>query len=374
MVLHRIIATGGHSGLGVVALRHFLRNPPSSLPPPYHIILYARDIKPTSAAQRVADEFNALQLALPDGDKGLVEVRAMDLASMSTVEREATRLRDELEAEVDGKKLSSAPQLKESGEGQIDIFFLNAAYATAKRTVVQAAPPPSSAVENKGEQPFELSALVNHYAHIFFLDILKDAILRGQRRTRIQLTGSGLHRRIPDPVSDVLAEHYDPTQEVHKSYGMVQHYGHSKFLQLVGTLALVDKLRALSPSKPIEVVYSQPGFIPNTGLSREGGLMTRIFMNYILPLLPISAVATLDQGGLSLCRAFSAKFDDLPQSEAFKPEGGRLPQAQSNVTFAHVINEVKGKNAKKAVLAKEDPRAHDAALKEKWWPKGCFEA
>ena len=251
--IRRIVATGGHSGLGLYALRALLRNPPSTLPPPYHIILYARSTTPNSAAVAAADELNAMQAGLPDkqGEGGLVEVRELDLAQLSSVKREAAKLQQELNAE---KSETLFNQVKANGQGQIDAFFLNAAIASSDFKVTQ-----------QGGKTYEETAFVNHFAPLFFLNELRSAIVEGSRRTRIVLTGSELHRRIKDPVAEVLTEHYDPAGSgpwdaaKGKKPGLMLHYGNSKFLQLVGALKLVDLLRALDSGKQIDVVYAQPG-------------------------------------------------------------------------------------------------------------------
>ena len=43
-----------------------------------------------------------------------------------------------------------------------------------------------------------------------------------------------------------------------------------------------------------------PGFVPNTGLSRHQGVRGRLFMRWVMPLLPLPFIATIDDGADAL--------------------------------------------------------------------------
>ena len=258
MTLHRLVATGGHSGLGFHALHTFLRSPPAHLPPPYHIILYARDVSAASASQQAVDELSALQLALPNGQQGCVEVRPWDLKSLKSAEEQGRKLAEELEAESNGKGASASNS--SSGDGQVDVFFLNAGIVAPPRSVIK---------DDRGDayqgKSYDEDVLVNHVAPLVFMDKVKEAILDGPRKTRIVFTGSGQHRKLKDPAAETLRAYFDQTipKDEQRDDGPIQSYSASKFVQLLGALELTDKLRKAMLTKEVEIVYAQPGEMLN---------------------------------------------------------------------------------------------------------------
>mmetsp|Transcript_6605 Transcript_6605/g.23344 ORF Transcript_6605/g.23344 Transcript_6605/m.23344 type:complete len:178 (-) Transcript_6605:299-832(-) len=52
-----------------------------------------------------------------------------------------------------------------------------------------------------------------------------------------------------------------------------------------------------------------PGFIPNTGLSRNQGLFGIFFMKYVMAILPFKFIATLEQG--ATCIEYVATAEEL---------------------------------------------------------------
>lgn len=166
----RIVATGCTSGLGVSAIRHILQTSPSTLPPPYHIILLGRTTSPSSPAVRTRDELSAIAAAIDVSGSGStessVDLVSCDLSSLTSVDEAA---KDIL------RKIKSPPQppaaggraWKEISPDRIDVLLLNAAVAKTTRTLVRAPAPTTNDADGvdslKDEQDqYEEMALVNH--------------------------------------------------------------------------------------------------------------------------------------------------------------------------------------------------------------------
>lgn len=277
----RIAATGGHSGLGLAALRAYIQQLKAKpQPEAVHIILFARAGHAHDIArqlQRSLDAANAHKGTAPP--PSLVEVRETDLESVQAIDTSMQQLVDELQVEVDdpAKAQWGPNNISFPAHGQIDILLLNAAVANSERRFVSDDRPAYAGVE------YEATALVNHYAALEMVKVLAPALMRrgGSSRVgvygpqiRIVFTGSALHRSLPDPVGDTLDRHFgtedaSATDRDPARFGSLNvHYGASKFLQLVGVLELASRLRSQKSlalrkgdpdSRPIDVIYVQPG-------------------------------------------------------------------------------------------------------------------
>ncbi|CDR88664.1 uncharacterized protein SPSC_05268 [Sporisorium scitamineum] len=358
----RVVATGGHSGLGFEALKTLLASP--NLASGCSLTLMVRDEKAapvTQARRKLMDQYTAARSASTSSSvpRLSIETRSMDLASLSSVRKAAAAIKTDL---------STTP-----ASGQ-DIFLLNAAVAKFSRETVTDADRASGSVIYPSDHlvsddsHVETSACVNHIAHLVFISSLVPTITenaKNGRKTRIVFTGSALHRSVKD--LSVLDGYFSSSSHSSSSpWTLRETYAASKFLQMLGVRALRrridDSLKAAEvPSDRVEVVVVQPGFVPQTALCRESGLLTRFAMSYVLPWAPFAT--RLDDAGKYIADACTI---DLSAAEARSDEQDGFHSHDTLVRSA--LLEVHAEKQRFGIL---DPRTADMQLQERWWPSAC---
>ncbi|SPO23034.1 uncharacterized protein UTRI_01712 [Ustilago trichophora] len=363
----RIIATGGHSGLGFEALKTLLASPALASGGSLTLMVRDQHAAPVSLArQKLIQQFNAARGTSSASLSGLapelsIEACNMDLASLSSVRKAASSIKSQLQSS----------QISASG---LDIFLLNAAVAKTSRENAIDEDRASGSVTYPSDHlvgensHIETTACVNHIAHLLFISSLVPTIAenaKNGRKTRIVFTGSALHRSIKDlAVLDSFFSSSSPGNT--QPWTLRETYAASKFLQMLGVRALRRRieqvLKAKSvPQGSVEVVVVQPGFVPQTGLSRESGLLTRFAMSYVLPWAPFTT--SLEDAGTYIANACTV---DLSTSDIQSEDADGFHSQNSLARSA--LLEV---HAKKQRFGKLDSRSADIELQEQWWPAAC---
>ncbi|CAO1613273.1 unnamed protein product [Sympodiomycopsis kandeliae] len=361
----RIIATGCTSGLGYSAIRHLLQTTPVTLPPPYHVVLLARNISANepqniSPAVKVRDELRAIAAAIDT--ESTIDLIPCDLSSLTSTSEAATTILSKLQGDQSA--------WKQIAPGRIDVLFLNAAVAKSERKLIQTSPSELDATDDEvvrdQDGRYEETALVNHVSQQYLVSRLVPTILSTPSSTppRIVFTGSALHRRL-QKVED-LDQFFNPRQEA-KEWTLIKSYGASKFLQTLGVDYLARLLRKQFQGETdakIEVVVVQPGFIPNTGLTRESAWSTRLSMSYVLPLLPVSFITTVEKGAENLSLALSRPLTSFAWSKE------NCEKKETTTWDGETVKD----GLRTALIVKDalkevpDSRAQDEELGKKWWP------
>lgn len=358
---NRIIATGGHSGLGFEALKTLLASP--ALASGCNLTLMVRDenAAPIANARRTLSEQYKAATSSSSNTQLSVETCRMDLASLSSVRKAAALIKAQLHSDP----------AQSSGQ---DIFLLNAAVAkSARETVVdsdRAAGSVSYPVDHlvDDDNRIETTACVNHLAHVLFISSLIPTITENAkkgRKTRIVFTGSALHRSLKG--TSILDSHFSSSSHgISSPWTLRETYAASKFLQMLGVRALRRRLQdalkaAAVPVGSVEIVVVQPGFVPQTGLCRDSGLLTRLAMSYVLPWAPFAT--SLDDAGRYIadgCTIDLSSCDvQVEDADGFHSQDTLVPSALLEV------------HAKKQRFGTLDSRTSDVQLQERWWPAAC---
>ncbi|KAG5923910.1 hypothetical protein E4U42_004802 [Claviceps africana] len=242
-----VVATGLSSGLGFEALKQLLERTT-----PYKIILGARDTKATDEAvgklefDRAADALTVLPLDLSD---------------------------------LSGVKTFAQRALEEVGQGKIDYLLLNA--ALFKGAGDKAIP---------GSKWCE-AAVVNHFSQHYLIHLLREKLVAS--KARIVVVSSGAIRDVEDPTA---IEEKIKSGSGTEGYPV---YACTKFIQLLGAHWWRRQLTG-----QCDVVAVSPGFVPDTGLGRHGGLKIPV---------DVPDAKTTSQGASSVLEALSrSDFPDDP--------------------------------------------------------------
>ncbi|CAO1620336.1 unnamed protein product [Parajaminaea phylloscopi] len=385
----RIVATGCTSGLGAHALKELVRTAPPTLPPPYHLVLLARDAT-AEHSLRVRDELQAMMAGLGHEAPSAVELQTADLANLSSCRLASRAIADSLK-----RPPASPSSWSDIAQGRVDVLLLNAAAAKTRRELIQPSesePGLNEALRDE-EGRYEHTAHVNHVAQQLIAAALVPHMISAtenvaDRVPRIVFTGSALHRRLRS--TDDLDSFFDPRSRDGDGrpeglrWDLTRSYGASKFLQLLGVqqmIRLLQKRMRGSAGAKIEVVVVQPGFVPNTGLNREAPWLRRLFMQNVFPWLPFPFITTVHEGATNIVDAcvqplssFLISADgNAPQQHGGSTETERQDARHGDVTWLDAdCNAIDG--VRKALIARKglreapDGRTEDATLVERWWP------
>lgn len=361
----RIIATGGHSGLGAEAIKALLHSP--ALVHGAHLELLARQERIEKAKRFQDDPFKSRPTSASAPPEMSMFFRDMDMTDLMSVRKAAQHVKELLQS------TPKAPNAK-----ALDILLLNAALAKSQRqTVVDGG-------KSKGVHAYpsdhligdddrvDTTACANHVAHLLLVSMLIPHIARNAlngRRTRIVFTGSALHRSIKDAA--ILDDYFAAASQTStKPWTLRETYAASKFLQMLGVRALCRRIEAtLSamsvPPGMVEVVVVQPGFVPQTGLTRESGFVTRMAMAYLMPWAPFAT--TLEDAGRYIANACTVDLSSFNTTDDDHTEQQDGFGAKDRLVRSALL-EVRNKQQQFGTL---DPRTADVDLQEKWWPDAC---
>jgi len=141
---------------------------------------------------------------------------------------------------------------------------------------------------------------VNVLSHALLIDLLAPKLGAGSSSCRILLVGSSLHRRVPPRT--ITPETVDTA--LTREFDSMAVYQITKLLQIFLLYMAQERFAAETPN--VSVVVVSPGFIPDTGLSRELGTAKHAFMHYVMPRAPFST--TIADGGRNICRGITQNF------------------------------------------------------------------
>lgn len=109
---------------------------------------------------------------------------------------------------------------------------------------------------------------------------------------RIIIVSSSLHSSAPSlSTLESLLKGETPAKD-----GLTR-YKASKFIQLAYAYSYAQR------HKQRTIVAVSPGFVPDTGLSRESGFLTRLMMRYVLSWMPFAT--SIEEGAQAISRAVS---------------------------------------------------------------------
>ncbi|KAG6011273.1 hypothetical protein E4U43_008447 [Claviceps pusilla] len=240
-----VVATGLSSGIGFEALKQLLERTT-----PYKIILGARDTKTT-------DE--AIEKLEFDRAANAHAVLPLDLSNLA------------------GVKTFAQQALENVGQDKIDYLLLNAAMFKG------------AGDEASHGSGWCEAAVVNHFSQHYLIHLLREKLVAS--RARIVVVSSGAIRDVQDPATIEAKIRSGSGADGYTVYAA------TKFIQLLGAHWWRRQLQG-----QCEVVAVSPGFIPDTGLGRNGGLK--------LPARSPDA-KTVPQGAASVLEAFSRS--DFPE-------------------------------------------------------------
>ncbi|KAG8886962.1 hypothetical protein FRB98_000734 [Tulasnella sp. 332] len=141
---------------------------------------------------------------------------------------------------------------------------------------------------------------VNVLSHALLIELL--ALKLGVNGTpcRILMVGSSLHRSVPEGtvspanIDTKLSVNFDPMEVYHIT----------KLIQVFLMYTVQERFN--DDQRPVSVVVVSPGYIPDTGLSRELGRLKTGFSHFIMPHAPFST--PLPDGGRTVCRGITQNF------------------------------------------------------------------
>jgi len=141
---------------------------------------------------------------------------------------------------------------------------------------------------------FEECFATNHLAHFLLVKLLLPK-LKDSAPSRVVLVSSSLHKSRGhgqvEPMLklgslDILRKDWRE-----RPNGMLL-YKNSKLANIMFACELQRRLAGTG----VTAHSLSPGFIPNTGLSRNQGFLANVFMKHVMPWLPLKFVSTMEQG------------------------------------------------------------------------------
>ncbi|CAG8491094.1 6276_t:CDS:2 [Funneliformis caledonium] len=220
-----------------------------------------------------ATEKAVLALTIPPQHK--IEISKLDLSSFTSIKSFAQGL------------------LTRDSTLPLNLLILNA--ATIKSTL------------SKTEDNFETTFQTNHFSYFLLIHLLLDRIIwtseQQQQRadpfiSRIIFVSSSLHKQSEGHKNfeSLDVENLDGS----KGYDGLLFYRHSKLMQML-CFNQLNKILEREAKEKVSLIAIEPGFIPQTDLSRESAIYIKLLMKFILPLAPFAR--TPEQGGMVIVYA-----------------------------------------------------------------------
>jgi NAD(P)-dependent dehydrogenase (short-subunit alcohol dehydrogenase family) len=182
------------------------------------------------------------------------------------------------------------------------------------------------------EDGFEMRFGVNHLGHFLLVNLLLPE-LRAAPRARVVVVSSGLHAG--GMGSGPCSLDFDDLQLTKPgAYQVTKAYCQSKLANLMFTRELHRRLVASGCSK-VTACALTPGYIPQTGLGREGGLLGRFFTQWMLDGLLkwvglVTFTRSIEQGATCIVLAATAGVEGGGYYE-LSPDGNDIvPAADSD--------------------------------------------
>jgi len=141
---------------------------------------------------------------------------------------------------------------------------------------------------------------VNVLTEALLIELLEPKLGQGGARSRILLVGSSLHRQVspgtvdPKNIENIVTRNFAPMEVYHIT----------KLIQIYLLYMVHARFETSKPS--ITVVVVSPGFVPDTGLSRELGLIKHGIMHFVMPRSPFAT--TIPDAGRTICRGITQDF------------------------------------------------------------------
>ncbi|KAG9024533.1 hypothetical protein FRB95_011371 [Tulasnella sp. JGI-2019a] len=141
---------------------------------------------------------------------------------------------------------------------------------------------------------------VNVLSHALLMDLLAPKLGVNGTPCRILMVTSSLHRSVPERtispenIDEVLSNQFDPMQVYHIT----------KLLQIF--LMHMAQERFDADKRLVTVVAVSPGYIPDTGLTRELGRLKSGLSYYLMSHAPFAT--PIPDGGRTICRGITQNF------------------------------------------------------------------
>lgn len=252
-----VVATGGSSGLGFEALQDFVIQSERS------IILVLGCRSPTRHI--VSETFSSLD-----------KVHKLDIVELDLTSHDSIR--------------GFAAHVLETYSQEISVVLLCAGAIYSKHTVDTAGA--------------EMTLQVNVLSQALLLQCLWARLVepaaRHRTSPRIVFVASSLHKKAAQQ-HEVSPSTVDALLD-NKHWKSMPAYSISKLVQMHLFQIVVDAFNKIEDreGRPVAIAVS-PGFVPQTGLVRDYYWWTRLFMTYIMPLLPFTT--SLQDGGKVIAQA-----------------------------------------------------------------------
>ncbi|PYH86083.1 NAD(P)-binding protein [Aspergillus uvarum CBS 121591] len=244
-----VLVTGGNTGLGLEAARHFVRLQAAT------VILAVRDAQKGQRAKESIEATTQIQ--------GVVEVWPLDLEDIQSVQSLTT---------------------KAAGLPRLDVVVANAGISTSEWTLIGGT-----------ERSIQVNVLSTFLLVLSLLPKLQDTAIQNHVRPRVVVVSSEGHEttEFREQNADRI---FDALKDKTKS-NMDERYDTSKLVQLYLVRALAEHLsQSTKPAVTINAV--SPGLC-KTGLLRETALAARILISPIKAVLARSA----EEGSRTLVHA-----------------------------------------------------------------------
>ncbi|RAL06657.1 NAD(P)-binding protein [Aspergillus homomorphus CBS 101889] len=244
-----ILVTGGNTGLGLEAARHFVRLQAAT------VILAVRDVQKGQKAKESIEATTKIQ--------GVVEVWPLDLEKVQSVQDLTT---------------------KATGLPRLDVVVANAGISTSEWTLIGGM-----------ERSIQVNVLSTFLLVMSLLPKLRETATQHHARPRVVVVSSEGHETTEFPEQDA-DRIFDALKDKAKS-NMGERYDTSKLIQLYLVRALAEHLS--QSNKPAVTINAVSPGLCKTGLLRETPLAARILISPLKAVLARSA----EEGSRTLVHA-----------------------------------------------------------------------